>query len=1015
MQAKKLIEVAMPAKEISAESIRDKSIRHGHISTLHLWWARRPIPVCRAVVFASLVPDPLDENCPKTFKDAVSLILGKDNNPGDPYKPYDDIPYTAAVDRMEDNLRNRLLMFIGKYSNEFSRNEKIGKATQSGKQLSDFSLIKWDNKNNLEVLNKARKLIWVSNNSNSGKTAYELIKDFDTYFNSILSAQERLYSLSDRHLITPLSIELEKALKEAINSFLDKMPKVFDPFTGGGAIPLEAARLGCRSFGNDINPVAHIIQKSSLEYPQIYGKPIKYSKEEFVKIYGLESIKNLSNEDILFSNGDVNSIKIPNRLSYDIEFYSKKLLKKVEEEIGHLYPTDDNGNKTIAYYWARVGNCSNPSCRAEVPLLKRFILCDTTGKKISLKPIINNQKIDFEITNEIVSGGWMARGNLNCPCCGNSTDVKTLKKQFIENKTTHRLLAIIWETKDGKSYRIPTQKDLESLTHIPSNIKRPDEMMPIEYTQALPSCTWGLSKWGEMFTDRQANFMNTIIEKLENLDIPFNDDYKKVIVTYLGILIDRIAQRQTSFGIWDVSRENLQAIFGRQAISMMFDYPESNPFSNSGGGALNQLDWIIRYIDEESKQVFSTVCNHSSSGDVAQFEKGFITATVTDPPYYDAIAYADLSDFFYVWLKRSIGKYYVYNFATPLTPKTEECTALKHHRDGSIEKAKQHFEDKLKEIFSAINYQIEKDGIVSIMFAHQSTDAWTTLCNSILRSSMNITGSWALDTEYSFTGLKQNKAFLSSSVTVSCRSIERGGFGEFKLVKKAIENTVAKEVDELYQLGFRGADLLTACFGQAVSEFGKFDSVEKADGSIVTVQELLELARESAFNALLKGFDGDDYTKFYIGWLQLFGFTINDHNTAVRIVQVGLSIGVNDLYKEHILIQNTNQSTLATYSERIALNKNLGEKTSSSIIDKVHKAMFLYKGTSRISLLEFIHKVIESDDSGFWRVVNSLCEILPAGSDDFILAMGLSTNKDSLIKESSNLNQNINQQGQLEF
>jgi putative DNA methylase len=212
-KTRKLIEVAMPVKEISAESVRDKSIRHGHISTLHLWWARRPLPVCRAVVFASLVPDPLDENCPQQFRDAVEILLGSAERPlheqgrlGDVYKPYDDIPYTAAIDKMEDNLRNRLLMFIGKYSDEFSSNEKAGRVTASGNQLSDYSLIKWDNKNNEAIINKARKLIWVSYNSRNGdsnKPANELLNDFDRFYKSIKDAEQVLYAIDDRHIETP--------------------------------------------------------------------------------------------------------------------------------------------------------------------------------------------------------------------------------------------------------------------------------------------------------------------------------------------------------------------------------------------------------------------------------------------------------------------------------------------------------------------------------------------------------------------------------------------------------------------------------------------------------------------------------------------------------------------------------------------------------------------------------------------------------------------------------------------
>jgi adenine-specific DNA methylase len=1013
MNCKKLIEVAMPIKEISAESVRDKSIRHGHISTLHIWWARRPLPVCRAVVFASLVPDPLDDNCPQAFKDAVEILLGKINNAGDPYKPYDDIPYTAAIDKMEDNLRNRLLMFIGKFSERYELNEKQGRKTDAKDQISDSSLIKWDNKNNEEIINKGRKLIWVAYNSSTNLDAKTLIDDFDYHFKAIKVSEADLYGTIDRHIESNTCKKLTKALDNAIESFLNKMPKVFDPFAGGGAIPLEVSRLGCRSYGNDLNPVAHIIQKAGLEYPQKYGKPIIFSRDEFIKIYGIEKFKKIPNENKIFKDGDVVAINLPNRIAFDIEFYASKLLSITEKEIGHLYPTDDNGNKPIAYYWARVGTCSNPSCKAQVPLLGRFSLCDMPNKKVYFQPKIIVNKIEFNIVNEIVAGGWMNRGNLICPCCGNTTDVNTLKDQFLRKETTHRLLAIIWENKDGKEYKIPTVKDFEAINKIPKNIDRPKEPMPVQYTQALPSCTWGLSQWGEMFTDRQANFMNIIIEKLSDIKLSFSEEYNKVILTYLGILIDRIAQRQTSYGIWDISRENVQAIFGRQAISMMFDYPESNPFSNYGGGALNQLEWIIKYLESESKLPFYTVCNNSSSGDVTQFSKGFLDASITDPPYYDAIAYGDLSDFFYVWLKRSIGKHFIYNFSTPLTPKTEECTALKHHRNGSVQLAKQHFEDKLREIFTAINFQINSEGIVSIMFAHQSTEAWSTLCNSILNSGMNITGSWALDTEYSFTGIKQNKAYLTSSVTVSCKPNEKYGFVTYKEVKKAIEKTVEKEVEELYRLGFRGADLLTACFGQAVSEFGKYSKVEKADGHEITVTELLNMAKESAFNALLKGFNGDDFTKFYIGWLQLYGFMESDFDDAAKFSRVGLTINVSDLFAHNLFIKKGNKQELAGYKERLSSNHKIGDGSKGFIIDNVHKAMSLYAGTNRNELLEYISKVAISPESSFWRVVTSLCEVLPKGSDDFKQATGLLLNKDSLIRESKNLQQSTGTQREL--
>ncbi|MDP2423509.1 MAG: DUF1156 domain-containing protein [Bacteroidales bacterium] len=1006
-QPKKLIEVAMPVKEISAESVRDKSIRHGHISTLHLWWARRPLPVCRAVVFASLIPDPLDENCPQAFKDAAEILLGKQNNPGDPYKPYDDIPYTSVHDPMDDNLRNRLQMFIGKFSQAYIDARKHNRPDPPAMHLlSNDSLIKWDNKNNETIINKARKLIWVAHNCtlSLSKGATDLFADFDLHYSAIKEAEYCLYTTPDRHITTEEVKAKEAALHQAIEAFLEKMPRVFDPFAGGGAIPLEAARLGCRSFGNDLNPVAHIIQKGSVEFPQKYGKPITYTATAFADLYGNDEFKRWCLANGKHDRAENLVIEIPNRLAFDVEFYAKKLLAEAEKEIGHYYPADEKGNKPIAYYWARVGTCSNPGCRAEVPLLKGFYLANTKTKQIYLKPIINGTTIDFEIKKgKFEEEGWMTSRSVQCPCCGSTTAVSEVKEQSKRGTLIHRLLAVIEDRDDGKGYRVPDSRDIKS-AKIDQSLINP-MLVPNEAMMEIPDLVsgrgWGINQWSQMFSPRQLLAMQTLVAKLHTIKAelkPTESDYAKAAVTYLGILIDRIIVVNTCFGRWHVGRETLEHPFSKQAIPMMFDYPESNLFCNATGSALNHLDWLKRYIDSENTYSFAAESKNAGSGDKNQFEDKFLTAVVTDPPYYDAIAYADLSDFFYVWLKRTLGDVYPLNFATPQTPKSEECTALKHHHDNSLTAAKAHFEKKLTQIFNVIEHQTSD--IVSIMFAHQSTEAWTTLCNSILGANMNITGSWPIDTEMANRSLGLAGAVLASSVTVSARPSQRMGFGNYKDVKQQVQTKVAEEVDELYRLGFRGADLLTACFGQAVSVFGQYEKVEKADGSRVTIAELLEMARESAFNALLKGFAGDDFTRFYIGWLQLYGFTESNFDDAAKFSRVGLSINVSELFTRHILIKNGNKQTLGNFAERMEANKHLGQRDDSLLIDKVHRAMALYKGSNRVSVLEYLSRVALSPESSFWRVLNSICEVLPAGSDDHKQASGLLANKDSLIRDS---------------
>lgn len=1008
-QAKKLIEVSMPIKEISAESVRDKSIRHGHISTLHLWWARRPLPVCRAVVFASLVPDPLDPNCPQSFIDAIEVLLGSKQKPlsteGDPYKTYADIPWTTVIDPMEDNPRNRLQMFIGKFSPKMVEHMlRHGKKPGAKDELSDSSLIKWDNKNDEKIIGKARKLIWVAHNGSSGLPAETLLSEFDKSYKAIKDAENDLYNLENRHILNEEVRQKEKDLQNAIENFQEKMPKVFDPFAGGGAIPLEASRLGCKSYGNDINPVAHIIQKGSLEFPQKYGKPITLSNEEFIKLYGEEALSTIPNQWLTYKSGSPTGIRIPNRLSFDVEFYAKKLLAETEKEIGHLYPADEKGNKPIAYYWAKIGTCSNPSCKAEVPLLKQFYIAKTSSKRVYLKPIISGTNISFEIkegsSNE---DGWNNRGNLKCPCCGSITDVKQIKEQSKKGGLPNRLLLVIDESEKGKKYRLPRTDELEIIHHIPRVDDIPNESMQ-RNSAGGDTFGWGINKWYQLYSERQLFSVNSLVLTHNRIseDI-FNSQYDKeystCLSTYLAIWLDRVFPVNTMFGRWNVPRETLESPFARQAIAMIFDFPESNIFCSSTGSALNQLNWVLRYLNSENNIPFSTILKNASSGEKEQFDEKFITAVITDPPYYDAIAYADLSDFFYLWLKRTIGKLYPLNFATPQTPKGDECTALKHHHGDSKEEAKSHFESKLMSIFDAIEHQTSD--LVSIMFAHQSTEAWTTLCNSILGARMNITGSWAIDTEMTSRMLGITSAALASSVTVSCRPVVAGGYGEYREVKKAIEQKVSEEVENLYCLGFRGADLLTACFGKAVSEFGKYEKVEKADGSEVTVAELLEMARESAFNALLKGFDGDDFTKFYIGWMQLYSFAESDFDDAAKFSRVGLSIDVQELFNSHILIKNGNKQSLGGYKDRISESKNLGDKVTSHLIDKVHRAMYLYQGTNRDQLLGHLHRFASNPDSSFWRVLTSLCEILPSGSEDHKQAIGLITNKESLIRESS--------------
>ena len=987
MKAKKLIEVALPIKEISAESVRDKYIHHGHISTLHIWWARRPLPLCRAAIFASLVPDPLDDNCPQAFRDAVKALLDCDQYTNIIYRPYKDIPYTAIYDPMEDNLRHRLMMFIGKFSDECAEKMLKGETTSQKDQISDYSLIKWENKNNPKVINIARELIFIAHNAEANPlTTYSTLHTkFDELYGAIKKAEVRLYSIPNRHLVSDEVEKAESNLQQSIINFQQYMPNVLDPFAGGGAIPLEAARLGCRSYGNDINPVAHIIERSSAEFPQKYGKPLKISYDEFILVYGESGLNLLREKNIYINKNQL--IEIPNRLSFDVEYYAKELLVKTEKEFGEVYTGVDKNKKPVAYYWTRTVKCCNPSCQATVPMLKQFYLSNKSSKKIYLSPIINGNEINFELKEGTCSvKSWNNRGNITCPCCGSLISIDLVKQQSVNKGLGQRLLCEIYDDNAGKRYEIPTQT---TYVDIPKITLEFDSMH--RNSGGGDTFSWGITQWSSLFTERQLFILDSLSNNIKNI-IPTNSEYYNVIKTYLAILVNRVVAYSTSFGRWIPQNEQLTSLFGRQAIAMNSDYPEMNIFSKSTSGAYNQLEWIVRYLESECDTFYCTFAN-ASSGEKEQFKKKELTAVVTDPPYYNAIAYADNSDFFYLWFKKNIGDIYPLNFATPQTPKAEECTALKHHHNNSAEEAKNHFENKLTQIFDAIERQTS--GVVSIMFAHQSTEAWTTLCNSILDARMNITGSWAIDSERDTRMIANSGAALESSVTVACRPSERDGFADFKEVKRDIENKVATEIEKLYELGYRGADLLTACFGQAVSEFGKYEAVEKSNGDEVTVAELLEMARQTAFDSLLKGVQGDELTRFYIGWLQMNGVAETDFDDATKFTRVGVNIEIREVLQKGLLIQNQTKYKVAMSDERPGMTHQQGTRPDDPLIDQAHRLIKVYKEENRAQLLYLIENLAPDATSPLWRLLATLKELLPA-NDELKQVQGLLVNAESL-------------------
>ena len=939
MPCPRLIEVALPIREISAESVRDKSLRHGHISTLHLWWARRPLPASRAIVFASLVPDPDHPECPPDFRNAVKRLLedevpsilkryrqGREWLGDEPYRPYDRIP---------DTPRNRLLTFIARWSPDYLRWEKnqLDKAPKTKEMLDDRCLVKWEtsnpeNEQGKEVLRIARELIRVANGGEA--------------------------------------------------------PVLLDPFSGGGAIPLEASRLGCQPIANDYNPVAYLILRATCEFPQRYGK----------------------------------------RLVKDVERWAKWILERARERIGHLYPPGEDlsacnaqagGNPVVGYLWARTAPCSNPTCRAEIPLLRSLLICKKNNKRVALTMTIasplsvggEGPGVRFGIAKDKditrTEGTMLNRGNCRCPICEQVTLVGDLRRAGLEGNMGERMVAVITNTPQGKDYRPVERTDSEAFEEarrLAETVERPSELIRPKVTDSEEHVSnrgditvhlYGMKTWGSLFNPRQLLAMQTFVaclhDALAELEQKGPDaEYRKAVATYLGLWVGKVSPRLTTLGRWNLTGEKLETPFNAQAIPMKWDFPEANPFTGVTGGALGQLDWILRVIAHESPP--SDASFHPAialCGDGAGLSLADSTAdaVVTDPPYFDAIAYADLSDFFYVWLKRGLGDVCPEIFATPLTPKSDEATALKHRHDGDTEKAKGHFTSKLSACLSESRRACKPDGVIAVMFAHQSTEAWTALINALFDAGLTVTATYPIDTELKNRSLALGVSALESSITVICRPREVGGAASFREVRREIENAVQEAVQRFWEYGFRGADLIVTTYGPAVGVFGRYERVERADGRPVEVPELLELARSSALKAIAGEFQGDALSRLYFVWANLYGASEQAWDDARLVVQIGgESEDAMEVANRHgLFVVDGSRCRLALLNDR-AERRNLGEATDSPLIDKLHRAMLFWKEENRPELVSYLSQHELLDYEPFWKLAQALFEVLPRDGED---------------------------------
>jgi putative DNA methylase len=794
---KKLIEVALPLEAINKESAREKSIRHGHPSTLHLWWARRPLAACRAVLFASLVDDPSSH------------------------------PEQFPTEEDQDRERQRLFRIIEE-------------------------LVKWDNSNNETVLQAARAEILKSTNGNP--------------------------------------------------------PPVLDPFCGGGSIPLEAQRLGLKAYASDLNPVAVLITKALIEIPPKFaGRPP----------INPESRKKLDHSKQWHG---------AQGLAEDVRYYGRWMRDEAQKRIGHLYPRvklpkeyGDSEATVIAWLWARTVKCPNPACGAQMPLVRSFWLSTKEGKKAWVEPVVDgkHKTVRFEVRAGKGSppDGTVNRRGATCFVCRTPVPFGHVRAEGQAARMSAQLMAVAAEGKGGRIY-LPPVEDQVSVARSARPNWQPQADLP-HNPRDFKTPNYGMRAFADLFTPRQlvalTTFSDLVSEARERVladarragmpdGQPLSEGgtgaiaYADAVETYLGMGVSRLSDICNALCRWESSKTQVRNLFGRQAIPMVWDFAEPNIFSDSAGDYGVSLGNLLKALVAVPCAVPCKARQLDATSSVNGVERPLVS---TDPPYYDNIGYADLSDFFYVWLRRSIGKVYPDLFSTLVTPKSQELVATPYRFDGSKEKAERFFEEGLGRALERLRGAQNPDYPLTLFYAFKqaeseddeengdgkpvvSSTGWETMLEGLLRARLTVDGSWPMRSELSNRPIATGKNALASSVVLVCRP--RPGNAPLATRREflnAMKSELPSALNKLRQGNIAPVDLAQAAIGPGMAVFSRYAKVLEADGSAMTVRTALGLINQALDEVLAEQeseFDAD--TRWALAWFEQFGMEDASYGVA---------------------------------------------------------------------------------------------------------------------------------------
>lgn len=694
-------------------------------------------------------------------------------------------------------------------------------------------------------------------------------------------------------------LEGDENLKKINNYFNGKLDDVWllDPFGGGGSIPLAGIQLGLNVWSNDLNPVATLLQNAALKFPLVY-------------------------------DGE-------RPLNEEIEKWGLEVFNRSYNEMKTYFPDDNQGNIPLAYYWFRTVNCKNPFCGAEIPLTPQYWLCNTEQKKIALKPWIDktNNSISFSITDKIdfdPSEGTIKQGKAKCPVCQTVLNSSNLREIFTNKLNSQRLVAVIYTTdKGGKHYRIATKEDEKAFILAQDNLDKkvkkltkkwgispvPDEPLPQRGSLGFRIQGYGFKTWGDMFNSRQKLSLLCLIEAIDQVrnDIKnagYSEENTNIITTYLGIILSRCTDFSNTFCEWHNTWQMTAHIFSRPAIPMKWNYSELNLWAPMLTGTWSSMTRVVSQSVEmlcKNKEILKRTpqikITNSSATKLLDYKMDYI---ITDPPYYDNVPYSDLSDFFYVWLKRVVGKIYPELFVSQVTPKGDEVISnFKKHVKSSTQSAtkvaKEYFYETLLQSFKSCRNIIKNDGLFVVIFAHQSSEAWESLINAIWDSEFSITASWPIKTELKSRLRAHSSAALASTIILVCRPVDKTKLerGYFLDVKTILEKELNEKLEFFWNNNISGGDFYIASIGAGLKIVTRYNQILYPDGTEFSLTDFFIHLRKIASKFLLKKVTGDfnetDYeTNFYILWFITFAFK-NIAFDEGRKFSHGLGIDLNSI------------------------------------------------------------------------------------------------------------------------